>query len=379
MSQAELVAALPEAHRRHLDPSGPAPARMMAARGLVPLPPRELVIVLAGLALDNDAALAEAARASLVKLPDKIYAAAMRMPLPTAALGPLALALAGRDEPLEKLIVARETPDTVVALVASTASEKIAEIIASDQQRLLRSHELVASLRVNPLVLRSSIDRVFDFLVRSGVMHEDMPETGEALARLSPAEFAEVADKVELPPELQPLLADNSATADDAVAEAAAEALAATLDAELPEAEKKARMPLLKLVATLNVAQKIALAIKGNREARTLMVRDSNRMVAVAAIRSPRLTEQEARTVAGSRTVHDDVIRVIINSREMTRSYGVKLALAGNPKTPLPMAMKLLPLLRDADIKIMAKSKSVSSAIATQAKRMIAARSSGKQ
>lgn len=383
MSQADIAAELAPAHRKALDAASPMPARMMAARGMAPLPPREMVLVLAGLALDADTALADAARASLVKLPDKIYDTALSGVLPPAALTPIALALTGRDGPLEKLVLARTTPDAVVAQVATLASEKLAEIIANDQERLLRSHAVVGALRGNTSLLRSSLDRVFDFLVRAGVIYDDFPEAGEALARLSSTDFEQAAAKIELPPEVRQLLEVGPAAAPPPADEPLSapedtagqpDAMEDALEANIPQEEKEKRVPMLKLVGQLNIAQKVALAMRGNKEARTLLVRDSNRLVAVAAIRSPRITEGEVKSVANSRTVHDDVIRIIGNSRELSRSYGVKLALAGNPKTPLPMAMKLMPLLRDADIKIMAKSKNVSAAISTQARRMLQVR-----
>lgn len=382
--QTEIAEALSENQRKFLDPAG-GPARMMAARGLAPLPPRDMVIVLAGLAFDADEQLASAAKASLTKLPDKIYLTALAGSLPPAAMQPIADALVGRDGPLEKVVLSRETPDDVVASIAAKASEAIAEIIANDQERLLRSRSVVVALRGNQTLLRSSVARVFDFLVRSGVIHDDMPETSDALARLSSDDFQKVADNVELPPEVQSLIEEApivaqtpaQAAASAAADEAEGDKLDAALDANLPQDEKEKRIPLLKLMSKLNIAQKVALAMKGNKEARTLLVRDSNRLVAVAAIRSPRLTDSEAQAVAKSRTVHDDVIRHIATSKELSRSYGVKLALAGNPKTPLPMAMKLLPLLRESDVKLMAKSKNVSAAVATQARRMVTARSQG--
>jgi hypothetical protein len=297
----------------------------------------------------------------------------------------VAAALAGRDGPLEKLVLARGTPDAVVAVVAAHASEKIAEIIANDQERLLRSHDLVGALRTNSVLLRSSLDRVFDFLVRAGIIYDDFPEAADALARLSSTDFEQAAAKIDLPPEVQNLLESDGAavpsppaetlSAEEDTAEGAPTTdLDETLEANISQEEKEKRVPMLKLVGQLNIAQKVALAMRGNKEARALLVRDSNRMVAVAAIRSPRITDGEVKTVASSRTVHDDVIRVIGNSRELSRSYGVKVALASNPKTPLPMAMKLLPLLREAEIKVMAKSKNVSAAISTQARRMLQTR-----
>ena len=386
MSQADIAAELSPAHRKPLDPASPMPARMMAARGMAPLPPREMVMVLAGLSLDTDAALADAARASLAKLPDKFYDTALAGALPGAALPPVAMALAGRDGPLEKLVLARGTPDSVVALVAAHCSEKIAEIIATDQERLLRSHDLVGALRTNPALLRSSLDRVFDFLVRAGVIYDDFSEAADALARLSSTDFEQAAAKIDLPPEVQKLLEPDNPAVPAAVAEtppgpddtvegqAPVAELDEVLEANVSQEEKEKRVPMLKLVGQLNIAQKVALAMRGNKEARSLLVRDSNRLVAVAAIRSPRITDGEVKTVASSRTVCDDVIRIIGNSRELSRSYGVKVALASNPKTPLPMAMKLLPLLREAEIKVMAKSKNVSAAIAAQARRMLQTR-----
>ena len=65
MRAADVVDSLPPPLRKHLDPSAPLPARMMAAKGMVPLPPREMVIVMSGLSLDDDENVASAARESL--------------------------------------------------------------------------------------------------------------------------------------------------------------------------------------------------------------------------------------------------------------------------------------------------------------------------
>jgi hypothetical protein len=386
MSLAELLASLPEAHRKHLDPASPAPMRMMAARGLAPLPPRDLVTVLCGLALDSDAALAAAATTSLGKLPDKILTAALDGSLAAAALTRLAPMLAGRDDLLEKLVLSQSAPTEALAAVALTASERIAEIISNNQQRCLESEAIVRALRNNPNILRSSLDRLFDFLARAGVVYEDMPESEEALARLTSDEMLQAAAHIELPPELQSLT-DEEAVDEErlaAVTEAlergsppgtpsAEEAPAATPDGKADGPAAPHRIPVYKLITTLNVAKKVALAIRGNKEARSILVRDRNRVVATAAIRNPRVTEQEVAAAASSRTVCDDVIRTIATSKDMTRSYLVKLALVSNPKTPLTHAMKMLPLLRANDIRVLAKSKNVSAAIATQALRLVTA------
>lgn len=101
-------------------------------------------------------------------------------------------------------------------------------------------------------------------------------------------------------------------------------------------------------------------------------------MVATSAIRSPRITEQEVVAAAQSRSVSDEVIRIIGSSKDMTRSYMVKVALVNNPKTPLTVAMRYLPLLRSTDLRNVAKSKGVTSAVANQAKRLMLAKTGGK-
>lgn len=387
MSLEDLIAALPGIQRRHLSPESPLPARMMAAKGLAPLPPREMVIVLCGLMLEADEKLSSAATQSLAKLPDKILLPAVGSDLPPAALSILTDSMVDRPVILEPLVLNGQTPDAAIASVAARASSSIGEIIIANQERCLRSRSIVDALRVNDEILKSSKDRLFDFLVRAGVIHDDMPETQEAFTRLSPSEMMEMSDQIALPSHVQAL------TEDGASAEQIADVVEPEVDdelecldeleldveqtkdgneafKELAEEDEKA-VPMLKLINGLNIAQKIALAMKGNKEARSILIRDTNKMVASAAIRSPRITEQEVVQAANSRQIADDVIRFISGSRELSRSYSVKLALARNPKTPQPNAIKLLSLLRQAELRSIAKSKNVPTAISTHAKRML--------
>jgi hypothetical protein len=97
-------------------------------------------------------------------------------------------------------------------------------------------------------------------------------------------------------------------------------------------------------------------------------------MVALAAIRSPQITDGEIAKAAGNRALSEDVVRYIANRKEMVKQYPVKLALVGNVKCPLAIALRLLPSLHGADIKQLARSKNVPGALAAAAKRLAAAR-----
>ena len=128
---------------------------------------------------------------------------------------------------------------------------------------------------------------------------------------------------------------------------------------------------LFALVQKMSVFQKIKLARLGNKEARGLLVRDGNRVVAIASITNPKVTDNEVAKIAQSRNVHDEVLRIISVNREWTRNYQVKLGLASNPKCPAPTAMKFLNHLMDKDLKTIMRSKDVPRAIATHARRIL--------
>jgi len=103
-----------------------------------------------------------------------------------------------------------------------------------------------------------------------------------------------------------------------------------------------------------------------------ILVRDSNRVVATAAAKSPKLTESDVVKICQMKNVHDDVLRIIANNKEWIKSYQIRLALVNNPKTPLQASMRFLSLLRDHDLETLSKSKSIPAALALQAKRIVA-------
>ncbi len=108
-----------------------------------------------------------------------------------------------------------------------------------------------------------------------------------------------------------------------------------------------------------------------------VLVRDPIKLVAVAAIKSPGVTDAEAGKYASNNSLCDDVVTYISNRRDWTRLYGTKRALVANPKTPVPSASRFLGHLRDKDLRQVARSKGVPSAIVAQAKKLIRQRQGG--
>ena len=125
----------------------------------------------------------------------------------------------------------------------------------------------------------------------------------------------------------------------------------------------------------LKLFEKIRMATLGNAFCRQTLLRDSSRLVAMAAIRSPGITEQEVIRAAGNRAVSEDVIRYIANNKDYVKTYPIKLALIGNPKCPLALSLRMLPHVRPEDLKNLARSKNIPNALSVAARKLAATRS----
>lgn len=126
-----------------------------------------------------------------------------------------------------------------------------------------------------------------------------------------------------------------------------------------------------KLSMEMGIAEKIKTALTGDKEWRSLLIKDANKLVSGAVIKNPRITEAEVLTIAKSTIQNDEIMRVICHNKEWVKSYAIRKALVLNSKTPLPVALRFLPSLTEKDIAAMAKSKNVSSVISNQARRLL--------
>ncbi len=150
------------------------------------------------------------------------------------------------------------------------------------------------------------------------------------------------------------------------------------VDDEGEEHLKDKFLPLYAQIAQMTVSQKIRRAQVGTAAERLLLVRDTNRLVASAAVKSPAMRENEAVIIAASRNVGEDVLREIARNREFTRNYQVKLNLSRNPRCPFTFSARIIPLLRDNDLRDLAKSKNVPSSVQQAARQQLERKRGGK-
>ena len=134
------------------------------------------------------------------------------------------------------------------------------------------------------------------------------------------------------------------------------------------------RISLIRRIIMMSVKDRIKLAMKGDREARGILIRDSNKVVATGVIHNPRLTDQEVENISAMRTVSDEVLRLISMNRGWARSYSIIHNLARNPRTPIASAMTILTRIRTKDLQHISQNRNVSEAVRRQAYRLVQTR-----
>jgi hypothetical protein len=373
------VATLSASARRVLDPASPAPLRQMAAKGLAPgIRPGEALTIVALLAESTDAAVATPARATLDRLPAPLLQGALAGDLPPGVLAVVASRYAQNPTVMEKLLAHPALPAAAVLEVAEKASEEVAELVAINEQRLLAHPAIIEKLYMNKATRMSTADRVLELAVRNRLELTGIPAYKEAAIAIGQELIAEPSPEP-TPDDL--LFREVEAVASALPLDPTKEDTHRVDETTGEEVVEQKFLPLYARVAAMTVSQKIRLAMIGSARdeqgiisggaCRLLLVRDSNRLVATSAIKSPLIQESEVTLISASRNVSEDVLRTIAMDREWTRSHQIKLNLVSNPRTPFAFASKLISHLREHELKALAKSKNVGGAVVTAAKQQL--------
>lgn len=363
----EIPPNLPPAAQKVLSPDAPAPLRQMAARGILPgAKPADLLTVVAYLAAQSDEAVASLAQQTLGKLPPQILDVALVQPLTEHVVNRLSAAYAEDASVVERLLRQSSIGATALETLAERANERVGEIVATNEELMLRFPTVIEKLYMNKRVRMSTADRLIELAVRNGI-ELGIPAFKEAAAAIrdelviEPTEERSYDDELFLETEQVAQTTDIDPQSNDTH----------QLDDEGEEQLLEKFVPLHARIAQMTVTQKIRRAMLGNSAERLLLVRDSNRLVSSAAVKSPLLKEHEAAVISASRSVSDEVLRILANNREFTRNYQIKMNLVTNPRTPFTFVARIIPHLREADLKSLAKSKNVTGSVATAVKQQL--------
>jgi hypothetical protein len=339
--------------------------RAMAARGLVPLRPADLVTLLTQLSADSDAAVAATANETLTKLPDAVLLPACSLPLLPSVLDHIAAVRSSHHLALAEIAANSATHDMTVASIARGADEALCERIASNEQRLLGAPNIIAALYHNKAMRMSTADRIVELAARNGIRVEGVAAFDQHVKAIEGQLIPE--------PTEEPLPSDqlfNQSLKDDKDDPEAVEQ--DPVDGK--ESVKEQFKPLATRIGNMSTSEKVRLATIGNAAARAILVRDNNRLVATAAVSSPMMTDVEAVAMARSKEVSEDVLRYIGNKRDWHRNYELKRALIFNPKVPIGIALKFLSHMRLNDLKDLARSRNVPAPIKAASLQQIAKR-----
>ncbi len=124
-------------------------------------------------------------------------------------------------------------------------------------------------------------------------------------------------------------------------------------------------------IREMSTGERLKLAMRGNREARTILIKDTSLMVRRYVMVNPRISEEEVIQLARNRQVDRELLEMIWRNNEWVNNYQVRLALVKNPKTPIQISLKYISTLMVRDLRLMAKSKNIPTAVNSAAKRMI--------
>ncbi|MEE9213925.1 MAG: hypothetical protein V3U54_03900 [Thermodesulfobacteriota bacterium] len=352
----------------------PRDKRLFAAKGLIPIPPSKLALVLFKLTLDKDQEIVEEASNSLRDIPENVIETLVSDTSTHVGLLDFLAKQSFSENVLQHIVINNNTEDETISFIAENVhSQPIIDAIANNHGRILRSGKIVESLSNNPVVSRSTLDRVLSFI--NLYLHKDAvdspefnkvqydiddPELRESVSAVENSFF----DEIDLSDELIDESDEDEAQDDEEEIDGE----------ELTEIRSDS---FLRQIKQLTMAYRLKLAMLGNRDARSILLRDRNRVVSRAVLKNPRLTDTEVVMISQSKVIDEDILREISSNRKWMRIYQVKTSLVNNPKTPSHISINLIKQLRNFDIRSLIGSKDLPSAVTMAARRVSKERREG--
>jgi len=379
------IAVLPPNAQKILDPSGPAPLKGMAAKGLAPgLKPGETLAVVCALSLGSDAH-AETAKKTLAALPLPLLNGALAGDVQAGVLHVLGPIYATDANLSEKILHHPSILAETVAEMAGACSEGVSELIATNEERLLANPRIIEKLYLNKSTRMSTADRILELAVRNNVDLPGIPAFEQARKAIEGELIAEPAeernfddtqfdDASKIAEELRIAEDEDTHKLNEETGQEEVVDKAKPLHAIWAELRAPSKIRLLTLASIKEYdedGKEVGEQRFDMKALRMIGVRDANPLVAVAALNAPGVADSEVVRIAGLRNVAEEVLREIASHKERTRHYMVKFNLVANPRTPFGNASRWILHMRDNDLKTLAKSKEVPGAVQTAAKQQL--------
>ncbi len=376
---------IPKAYRELVVPSAEPEDRLALAEGHLLDDVKSLLGCGYLLAQDPSPEVRAAAVRTLRGLPETELAQVVGQNTPTKMLE--YIAVLRNDAPLldARILNIRNANDRTCILIAERAGPDLCERLCYNQERLLMTPRVFVALHANRHCEERWLEKASSFL-RMNRLRPDVPEERDI----------GLGDGVDLEAEIEASLRGQTSIALQQRAQESLELFdldqvgddddlfhgfdfAFTDDLSsfswdlVEEGEERSEEEDNKLeskVAKMTVGQKVRLAHVGNKTVRTLLLKDRNKQVAMAVVKSGRLTDGEVKSLAGNRNIEDEVLRAVAGNREWLRKYPVKVALVNNPKTPPSVGVRLVTQMQKRDLQDLSRNRNVSSVVRQTAIRL---------
>ncbi|MDQ3322171.1 MAG: hypothetical protein M3525_07050 [Acidobacteriota bacterium] len=388
--------------------TAPRTAQLAAARGILPLSQADLLEVLVALAVNDDAELKQSAGETLKSQDGGEIESIVK----SVDIAPRVLDyLAGQEnlpsEIHEAILTNPKTPEaTIIKFARNTRNGELLELVSFNQQLLIKTPAIIDAIIANPYRTAeaerkaSEVKREFFEKARGAAqIAGELRAQGKTAAAefIEQAEFSanlrEKSGGSNLSFEDAILLAEHievsDAETDDSwlsleyieefyeETEEQRQSIVNKILGELKAEDDELsgdRVLMINRILRMTMKDRVKLAMKGDREARNILIRDPNRIVAQAVINNARITKHEVEKIAAMRTVPEEVLRQIGINRTWARNYSIRHNLARNPRTPLGNVITILSRLQLRDLQAITKNRNVSDAVRRQALRLSQAR-----
>lgn len=320
---------------RIVQPGAPRDVQLAAARGALPLAGKDFLSVLFFLCRGSDQEIRQAAIKTLREMPVTIMAQVLKdSSLHPQLIDLLVKARLSDGELMGAVIVHPGTAFKTHLYIAQKAPGDILERLAGYQDLLYRYPDLVDAIIANP-----AAEKALKF--RLGWQDPEL-----AVQR--------TADPETFPD-------DENADEDNGHAQPESDALL--------EEDENEGLSKYQIALDLSVSEKIKMGLTGDKEWRSIMMKESNKLIQGAVMKNPRISDGEVLLVAKNKTSSDDLIRLILLNKDWLKNYEIKKALVVHPKTPPPKALRFISYLTLKDLKDLARSRQISNIVATAARK----------
>jgi hypothetical protein len=315
--------------------SGNRQFQLLAAEGVLPVPPEELIPLQVDLAQGDDEEVAGLARQSL-----RAVDVRLAQPFLERQAGPEALTFFAEESHhpvlLEAILRRRDVPREILSRLARRLPPDLQEVLLLRQDAIVEEPAILEALEENPQLSSYTARRIAEY------REHLLPRQRTVFA------LVEEMDEEELQREIE-------------------------IARELPEAgEFEAERTQLTegQIRGLPIPARLKLTRGAPRALRSILLRDSNSQVAVSVITNNSLSDQEVEQTANNRSVVEDVLVAISRKREWANKYNVVKALVHNPRTPLAISIRLVNKLSVRDLRDIGRDRNIPNALRSTALRL---------